>query len=418
MADGTGSVTAGLITVGGVGVNSFVDVPEPIISGTAHSGRVATGSVELLSPEVEGVGLVGNVAVGFVTANPPTLLAGGHEGNPLSTPVPVIEAVGLTGHVGAGDVDAYDAAIAGVMLTGGVGVGNVIAPRPALSGGAGNHGQLIVPDAVISGIGFSGSVGAGGVRAEKVSLSGSLFQDNSATGSVSARAPIISASNVSDLVGTGTISAIRAVVSGTGFSGTVSTGSVIADAPTMLAGWHQSTTSTGTVTAPTPAITSLGVVNSDASLTFTGVAINTSNRAVTEYLDTSYNSMCVFNGVYLAATAAGVVELTGSTDQGVAIESSVRGATANFDSSRVKKIINAYTSIRADGELRFTLNTDNAVERKYRLVPRSLGIHATKVSFGLGPQGVHWRWGLENQGHHFELNQIVIDMEETDRRIV
>ena len=418
MADATGGVTAGLVTIEGVGVNSFVGAPAPVVEGVAHSGRVAEGDVVSTAPEVESVGLTGNLAAGFVTVNPPTLLAGGHEGNPMSTPAPVIEAVGLTGQVGSGVVDAYAVAIEGVMLAGNIGTGDVQAPRLEISGGAGTHGQVSALRATIGGIGFSGSVGAGGVRAEKVSLSGSLLQNNTATGTVEARAPTISTSNISDLIGTGTLSTLRSTVTSTGHSGTVSTGSVTTTAPTMLAGWHQSTTSTGTVVAPAPTITSIGVVNSDASLTYTGVALNTNNKAVTEYLDTAYNSMCVFNGVFLAATATGVVELTGEDDQGVDIVASVRGATANFDSSKVKKVINAYTSIRASGELRFTLNTDNAAERKYRLVPRSSGLHAAKVSFGLGPQGVHWRWGLENQGYHFELNQIIVDMEETDRRIV
>jgi hypothetical protein len=419
MGDATGSAVAGSPTISAVGVNSYVGVPAPVISGTAESGRVATGSVSLLAPVIAGTGDTGNLMVGDVAARRSTVYALGFEGAPLSAPAPTIASTGLSGTASSGIVLIDAAVLSGTMLSGGVVTGSVTTPKVIVSGGTGSYGKIGIPEVGVTATGFSGNAGAGGVRAKLPTLSGSLFQDNTGSVSVSLRAPVINATTVGDLVGLFTISVNRATVSGTGHSGSVSTGAVSALAPSISSNWFHSNTATGSIVLPPATIVAAGIVNDGATVTYAGVALNTRNRAATEYTNVQYHSMCVFNGVVLAATSAGIVELVGTTDQGTAIDASVRGAVSNLDSTKVKKVINTYTSIRADGELRFVMRADDGVERKYRLRPRNTGIHAAKASLGLGVQGVHWQWGLENYlGNHFELNQLVIDMEETDRRVL
>jgi hypothetical protein len=175
---------------------------------------------------------------------------------------------------------------------------------------------------------------------------------------------------------------------------------------------------TGTVNVLTQVVDVYGVAGSTATGVFTGLSVNTRAIGVAEYTGLAINSMCLFNGMYLAATSSAIVELTGTTDSGVLIQSKFKGGFTNFGNTNSKRLVAGYTSLTTDGELSMSLQSDDNSELVYRIVPRSIGKHTAKVRFGLGVRGIQWRLGLYNNGNDFRINNVALDVESLGRRIL
>ena len=180
---------------------------------------------------------------------------------------------------------------------------------------------------------------------------------------------------------------------------------------------HVSTVGTAQVTIPAPQVNGIGVTGVLAPV-ITGISVNTRNAASSENTGLTINSMTDFSGILLAATDDGVIALTsGVTDDGTLIQASVAGGVTDFNSTGLKKVIAAYVSCRASGEMQMSLITDEKAERVYRLLPRHTGLHPTKVRFGLGISGRHWQWKMANKGQSFDIDEITVEVETIERRI-
>jgi hypothetical protein len=153
---------------------------------------------------------------------------------------------------------------------------------------------------------------------------------------------------------------------------------------------------------------------------FTGITLNTKTNAVSTYSNGSFNSLCTFNGVVLAATSTGIVALMGDTDQGVNINASLSSGVSDFKSEQMKRVLCGYVGYRAAGNMELTLITDEHHEHIYAIEPRQLGtdIHPTRVKFGKGVTGRYTQWKWENKaGADFQLDSLSLDVQQLSRKI-
>jgi hypothetical protein len=150
-----------------------------------------------------------------------------------------------------------------------------------------------------------------------------------------------------------------------------------------------------------------------------GVVVNTHTNAVTTYAGISANSACMFNGIALLATDAGIVALQGDTDLGAPIAASVTGGVTDFGDEHIKRVLTGIAGYRADGDVELTLTADGHHEAVYRLLPRRIGEqHATRVKFGRGAKGRYWQWRLTNRdGAGFALDSLALDVQPLGRKL-
>lgn len=149
------------------------------------------------------------------------------------------------------------------------------------------------------------------------------------------------------------------------------------------------------------------------------VVVNTHTNAVTTYEGITANSACVFNGVVLLATGAGIVALEGDTDLGAPIAAELTSGVVDFGDSHSKRILAGYAGYRAEGDVELTLIADGHHEAIYRLQPRRIGEqHATRVKFGRGASGRYWQWKLANRdGAGFALDALALDVVALGRKV-
>jgi hypothetical protein len=149
------------------------------------------------------------------------------------------------------------------------------------------------------------------------------------------------------------------------------------------------------------------------------VVVNTHTNAVTTYEGITANSACMFAGVALMATAAGIVALEGDTDLGAPIAASVTSGVVDFSDSAIKRVLTGLAGYRADGDIELTLIADGHHEAVYRLQPRRIGEqHATRVKFGRGASGRYWQWKLTNRdGAGFSLDTLALDVQALGRKV-
>lgn len=175
----------------------------------------------------------------------------------------------------------------------------------------------------------------------------------------------------------------------------------------------------GTATIALPVLELDGVaVAAVPSPVFTGVAVNTRTQAVSTYQDLDFNSLTSFNGMVLAATADGIVALSGDTDRGAPIAANMASGVTSMESDQFKRVLCGYAGYSATGNLELTLITDTHHEYVYSLVPEQVGqLHAARVKFGRGVDGRYWQWKLANKaGAHFALDKLTLEVSALSRR--
>jgi hypothetical protein len=418
MATGIGNSVAESTTISasGIAYGGAVFVEEPLAVGTGHSGNHGLGDVEALFSEESGLGFAGFIGLGDFFLNTP-IVGGYGQSIKLTAELVEVSAVGARGNVGTGSAATASVDLASTALFGGVGLGDVVIEYQDISASSGVIGSVDTESPTVAAEGATGVVGVGSVVTRSAIAEGLVLRDGSGIGTVVARAAKVISDAASDGSGSGTgsISTAEATSNVVILAGAAGIGVVRISEPTISAISVVSGTGTGVFVAPHAVV--VGELDAAVTGIFTGVAVNTRVAGVTEYTGLNINSACLFNGTYLAATNTGIVELTGTTDDGTLIQSSVRGGFTDFGNKNNKRVLYAYPSVDSDGILNISLQSDTSVEHLYRLIPRRLGIHQAKVKLGHGVRGIHWKWGLDNNGNDFRLNNIAFEVESLGRRI-
>lgn len=156
---------------------------------------------------------------------------------------------------------------------------------------------------------------------------------------------------------------------------------------------------------------------------YVGLAMNTANRAVTEYDAFDYNSLASFGGRLYGAGAAGLYRLEGDTDAGQPIQAFVRTAMQRVAGGSAARISDAYLGFRASGALQLkVIVNDNAgqkVGHVYDLVAAPRGASQPgKFDVGRGLKSVYMAFELGNvAGADFAIDVLEIRPLILDRRL-
>jgi len=354
-------VPSGVFISGQLGIS--YDLNPSVASGvvnlpalTINARPADSGVVNLPSFTASGIGKSGNIASGTVSI--PAFKVSARAAVTAAFTMPAITATGIATFINAGS-------------------GVVTIPAVAISV-APNNGTFGVGSGIIPRLGVSGT-GIGGTFA---------------SGSVS----------------------IGLTVAGQGFIGQTASGVAALPAFTATATAIFSTTAAGSVFLPALRIDT-GLRAVDGGAIFSGWALNMEGNLLTEYAGYPFNSMGTFNGRTLAATSAGIVELTGGLDGIYTIDAQATTSQADFDSHFMKRIRDAYVGLRADGGVIFKTITDENVIRQYPLSRVRNGLHEQRVKLSRGVKSRYWQFGIENvDGAFFELDNITIEPEVLTRR--
>lgn len=147
-----------------------------------------------------------------------------------------------------------------------------------------------------------------------------------------------------------------------------------------------------------------GASGSDA---YTGWCMNTRTFAVTTYGNFDFTSMIEMGGTLVGANEEGLFELSGGDDAGIPIPAHIRTGALDFDTSREKRVTEAWIGSRRDGELVLKTVTNRQVERWYSLKRRKAGLNDQRVTMHKGVRANYWEFELHNvEGSDFELDHI------------
>lgn len=423
MATGTGAVTASAPTPAGAGYPGpfgpgAVTVPGSTVAAAGFNGSVGTAAITAASSSASSLTNQSG-KTGFGNVIPPVVRVRGiGQQDVIVVPSVVVSVSGAIGFTGTGDADAGEASVSGAGLTGPIGSGDNLAPRIRVSAGSGVYGDIHAGKSTVASVGVNGRVGVGAVNGRRITVTSTLTSGatpGSQTGQITVRAPLADGTGSQSAIVTGVVS-VAPRVQGAGVTGQVGSGVVAVPGTTVLAVHAQNNTGNVSITVPTAVVEAAGVA-AVVSAVFDGLSVNTRVNAVTTYTGLTINSMTFFAGKYLAATDDGIVELTGATDSGTAITTSMRSGISDISSTRVKKIPLGYVVMDAGADIKMTMKADDKTERSYTLARKLAGVHGAKVKFGLGVVGRHWQWGFDSTGGAYAIREITFDVEDTKRRI-
>jgi hypothetical protein len=157
-----------------------------------------------------------------------------------------------------------------------------------------------------------------------------------------------------------------------------------------------------------------------SSTSYITVSMHTERQALTLYTNFPFNSFCQFGGKTYGASDAGLFELTGTTDNGVAIAAIATGGVSDFGDSHLKVVDRVHVGYRTDGEIAFSITQhDDGQTYRYPLPSNgALGIFGRRVPFGRGLRARYFQWSVANvNGSDMEIDSIEFSVRPYGRRI-
>lgn len=137
--------------------------------------------------------------------------------------------------------------------------------------------------------------------------------------------------------------------------------------------------------------------------------INTKNNATTQYTGLNYNSMCKFNGRYLAASSSGLHLIGGLTDNGIAISASFKSGLIDFGMDNPKRFRFVYFGLETTGDLILKVYSNETLVKTVAVTGDPTGLQQRiKVSIPRNNQkGRYLSWSIENvDGADFSLDSV------------
>lgn len=157
-----------------------------------------------------------------------------------------------------------------------------------------------------------------------------------------------------------------------------------------------------------------------SSTSYITVSMHTEKQALTIYTNFPFNSFCQFGGKVYGVSDAGLFELTGATDNGVAIAAIATGGVSDFGDSHLKVIDRVHVGYRTDGDIAFSITQhDDGQTYTYPMPSFGVpGIFGRRVPFGRGLRARYFQWSVANvNGSDMEIDAIEFNVRAYSRRI-
>lgn len=157
-------------------------------------------------------------------------------------------------------------------------------------------------------------------------------------------------------------------------------------------------------------ITIGGLINTPEGL-FEAWVVNAETRSPFQYTNFPFNSFAMIGGNYYGADESGLFSLDGDTDDGTAIDASIKSGLINLGTTLFKNIPRAYFGYTSSGQLLFnTITTESGqkIERWYELKEKTAeDTTNARVKMARGVKSVYWQFEIINvDGADFDFDEI------------
>lgn len=334
----------------------------------------------------------------------------------VSMPLFVVAATS-TANSGSGDAALAPYTLDAVGMSGTVSSGDCALAVFDAAGDTGSGASVALDAYTLTATGLAGTVANGAVLLLAADADGTMYENTSANGAVTLELfTVIGATDVGS-VANGDITLRLITADATGVAGNLMGGEITVPLLSVDAEGYSEVIGNATIILAPPTVDGV-MISTIAAPVFTSITVNTRTNAVTNYSGVKFNSLCQFGDVVLAATADGLVALTGNTDNGVSIPAHLTTGPTDFTSPQVKRVAAGYIGYRADGNLELTMITDERLSYTYTLLPRQTTLHPSRTIFGRGVKGRYWQWKLANvAGADFTLDDLSLDVAPVARRV-
>jgi len=143
------------------------------------------------------------------------------------------------------------------------------------------------------------------------------------------------------------------------------------------------------------------------------VVMDLEGKALSQYVDFDFNSMCEFNGMYLGAGENGISVLGGDDDNGADIDAFIETPMTDLGDSNQKRLRMAYVGYESTDELELAVAMDEVLNdrswRTYTLKPNKRGLsqEGGRRSIGRDGRGRYFTVRIKNvEGCDFTLNTL------------
>jgi len=137
---------------------------------------------------------------------------------------------------------------------------------------------------------------------------------------------------------------------------------------------------------------------------FTTWAVNPKIGAVTEYTNWQFNSFTEMGSKYLGASADGLYELNGDSDNGQDIIAQLKSGWLQIGGSRFTSFKAAYLGVHGGGDFYLKLESGDGKTHTYQVTARDK--ETTKVQMGKGLRARYFSYELTSVGQDFDLDSV------------
>lgn len=136
------------------------------------------------------------------------------------------------------------------------------------------------------------------------------------------------------------------------------------------------------------------------------IQVNLKNNAITETTE-NFNSMCRFGTKLIGVSSTGLYEIGGTSDNGTAINASIKSGDFDLGTNQKKKFRFFYFGVKTTGTLRLKVYCDGVLAASYIAKPESSGDRTIRVPVSREHVGRYWAWSIENiDGAPFSLYSV------------
>ena len=144
--------------------------------------------------------------------------------------------------------------------------------------------------------------------------------------------------------------------------------------------------------------------------------VNIDTNAISQYDNYGYLSFYSYEGKNYGVAKDGVYELTGSTDNGIEIDTLIDFGKSDLGSIYKKRVTSAYLGISSSGKLSLTVEADGQT-RTFEMKDSSTTMTKQRINMGSELSGYYWNLILTNNSYNFDLENIMLEIMQLNRRL-
>lgn len=299
--------------------------------------------------------------------------------------------------------------IEGTGLVGAIGGGDLRIPLWAMEGFGAGCGEWVIPLWTIEGVGTVGVVGRGEWALPLPVIAGEGMEHEIGGGNLLIPLWTIQGEGKQSVFGGGDLMIPAFRIEGHGYAGVIGGGDLAFPLWTIQGTGIALATGGGDLRIPLWVINGYGRVIAAKEIVLP-LVMNINNKAVTEYLNFAFNSLCKFNGKFYAANRNGIYLLEGESDDTTPIEARIKTGVLDLGQPAIKRPRYAWMTYRAPKGIVLFVQTDEEEEiweEEFPVIWEK--IHEARAKIARGLKNRFMTFGLKNKdGSAFDIDTLRI----------